>query len=118
MAELIPAAKFVELPGDDHLPFVGDSESMLDEIEEFLTGKRHSHAVDRVLATALYILVDEIPSKCIDGDSATKTMQFEALVGREAELFRGKILTTRSGAQVITFDGPERAVRAAKAILE
>ncbi len=118
MAELIPAAKFVELPGDDHLPFVGDSDSVLNEIEEFLTGKQHSPAVDRVLATAVYILADEIPSECIDGDSSTKTEQFEALVGREAELFRGNSLRTRDGAQVLTFDGPARAVRAAKAIVD
>ena len=58
MAELIPGAKFVELPGADHLPFVGDAEAILDEIEEFLTGKRHAPQVDRVLATAVQILLD------------------------------------------------------------
>ena len=53
VAERIPGAKFVELPGDDHLPFVGDQDAMLDEIEEFLTGSRHGIEPDRVLATVL-----------------------------------------------------------------
>ncbi|HWP44520.1 MAG TPA: alpha/beta fold hydrolase, partial [Blastocatellia bacterium] len=55
VAERIPGAKYVELPGIDHLPFVGDQDSILDEIEEFLTGVRHSTAFNRVLATVLFI---------------------------------------------------------------
>jgi pimeloyl-ACP methyl ester carboxylesterase len=54
MAEHIPRAKYVELRGDDHLPFVGDQESILDEVEEFLTGARHYYEPDRVLATVLF----------------------------------------------------------------
>ena len=51
VAENIPGAKFVELPGQDHLPFVGDQDSILDEVEEFLTGVRHTLEPDTVLAT-------------------------------------------------------------------
>lgn len=51
VAERIPGAKFVEFPGQDHLPFVGDQDAILDEMEEFLTGVRHSLEPDTVLAT-------------------------------------------------------------------
>src|SRR4051794_40622063 len=51
VAERIPGAKFVELQGADHLPFVGDQDAILDEVEEFLTGVRHGIEPDTVLAT-------------------------------------------------------------------
>jgi hypothetical protein len=50
----IPGARMVELPGDDHLPWVGDTDALVDEIEEFLTGVRHGTEPDRVLATVLF----------------------------------------------------------------
>jgi pimeloyl-ACP methyl ester carboxylesterase len=54
MAERIPAARYVELPGDDHLPFVGDQNAILDEVEEFLTGVRRGREPDRVLTRILF----------------------------------------------------------------
>ncbi|MGH2347946.1 MAG: alpha/beta fold hydrolase, partial [bacterium] len=54
MAQRIPEAKYVELPGEDHLPWVGDQDAILDEIEEFLTGVRRGPEPDRVLATVLF----------------------------------------------------------------
>lgn len=51
VASRIPACKFVELPGIDHLPFVGNQDDILKEIEEFLTGVQHADGHDRVLAT-------------------------------------------------------------------
>jgi pimeloyl-ACP methyl ester carboxylesterase len=54
VAQRIPGAKYVELPGRDHLPFVGDQDAILDEVEEFLTGVRHTLEPDRVLATVLF----------------------------------------------------------------
>ena len=54
MAARIPGARFVELPGDDHLPWIGDQDSVLDEVQEFLTGIRPTRDVDRVLATVLF----------------------------------------------------------------
>src|SRR5262249_50266859 len=59
IAARIPGAKFVELEGNDHLPFVGDQDQILDEIEEFLTGARPVREVDRVLTTILFILFDD-----------------------------------------------------------
>src|SRR5207237_2917025 len=57
MARQIPGAKYVELPGDDHLPFVGNQEAILDEIEKFLDGIRPVPVFDRVLATVLCLNV-------------------------------------------------------------
>ena len=54
LAARIPGARFVELPGVDHLPWVGDQDAILEEVEEFLTGVRHSSEPDRVLATMLF----------------------------------------------------------------
>ena len=53
LANRIPGARFVELPGVDHLPFVGDQNAILDEVEEFLTGVRHTPRAEPVLATVL-----------------------------------------------------------------
>jgi len=54
MAERIAGAKLVELPGADHTPWGSDSERILDEIEEFLTGERHVSYADRILATVMF----------------------------------------------------------------
>src|SRR6516225_7552537 len=54
MAKHIRCAKLVELPGEDHTPWVGDTDALLDEIEEFLTGIRHGPEPDRILATVLF----------------------------------------------------------------
>ncbi len=118
LAEHIPGAKFVELPGDDHLPFVGDQDSVLDEIEEFLTGVRHAPMVDRVLATVLYISF-ETPDEATDSGKESKTDRlFESHVVREAELFKGRHVSFRKKAALATFDGPARAIRAGIAINE
>jgi len=116
LAEKIPGAKFVELPGADHLPFVGDADAILDEIKEFLTGVRHATEIDRLLATVLYIVIE--PSSRGSGEIADNmtSSRFQALVEREAELFRGRNLNATSTSLVLTFDGPARAVRAGAAI--
>src|SRR5439155_13826474 len=53
-AEQIPGARMVELPGNDHIPWFGDADALLDEIEEFLTGSRHAPEPNRALATVLF----------------------------------------------------------------
>src|SRR5918911_835754 len=54
IASQIPGARFLELPGQDHLPWTEDSDALLDEVEEFLTGTRRVREPDRVLATVLF----------------------------------------------------------------
>jgi pimeloyl-ACP methyl ester carboxylesterase len=63
VAERIPGAKFIELPGTDHLPFVGDQDAILEEIEEFLTGVRNAPAHDQVLATVLVTQLVDAPAR-------------------------------------------------------
>ena len=117
LASQIPAAKFVELPGDDHLPFVGDSDAVLDEIEEFLTGKRQATASNRVLTTTLCIQSTSPLDSAIDHD-LSELERFAGMVEREAALFQGNNLTRDADRLLLTFDGPARAVRAARAITE
>ena len=115
LAEHIPGAKFVELPGIDHLPFVGEQDEILDEIEEFLTGMRHAAKADRVLATVLVAQVTE------GAPAADKRWQdlldrHQSFVKKEIELFKGRAVRVSSERLLATFDGPARAIRAACAI--
>jgi serine/threonine protein kinase/DNA-binding winged helix-turn-helix (wHTH) protein len=110
VARQIPGAKMVELPGSDHLPFVGDQDAILDEIEEFLTGVRHPTVRETTLATVLVTRVSSMQKP---------TELFEHLrehVRRELELFNGRRIRHEDGSVTATFDGPARAVRAAIAI--
>lgn len=114
LAEHIPGAKFVELPGVDHLPFVGAQDEILDEIEEFLTGVRHASGFDRVLATVLVArLADPLGQTSVGADSSARhTVYFR----KEVELFKGKVVDVDDDQVLATFDGPARAIRAACAI--
>jgi serine/threonine protein kinase/DNA-binding winged helix-turn-helix (wHTH) protein/pimeloyl-ACP methyl ester carboxylesterase len=113
LAENIPGAKFVELPGIDHLPFVGDQDEILDEIEEFLTGVRHASEFDRVLATVLVAhVVDDSASQGFNELLA----RHQSFVRKEVELFKGRSIETSGNHLLATFDGPARAIRAACAI--
>ncbi len=106
VASLIPTARMVELPGEDHLPFVGDQEGMLDEIEEFLTGVRHTHEHETVLATVL----------CADFAGAAERLRPQ--IRSEIQWFRGREASPGGGGLLATFDGPARAVRCASAIAQ
>lgn len=112
VAERIPGARFVELPGDDHLPFVGNQDEILDEIEEFLTGVRHVEEPDRVLATIV-----SLHSVAGAGGSGGAP-KLREIVRREVEWFRGRPLADEADWFAAAFDGPARAVRCASAIVE
>ncbi len=117
LAQQIPGAKFVELPGNDHLPFVGDQDAILDEIEEFLTGVRHAPQLDRVLATVLFARVTGSASglRVTAAESGQVAVHHSHTV-REIELFKGKAAEITAETILATFDGPARAIRAALAI--
>jgi hypothetical protein len=114
VAANIPGARYVELPGDDHLPFVGDQDAMLDEIEEFLTGARHRFEPDTVLATVLDMRILENGSQ----SPADVHQRIHGFMRREIEWFRGRELALGSSRLLATFDGPARAVRCASAVAE
>lgn len=119
MAKSVVGAKYVELHGEDHLWWVGDSDAIVDEIEEFLTGMRHSPQTDRALATILFTdIVGSTELATALGDSRWNDLlqSYYALVRRNVTSFRGKEVDTAGDGFFATFDGPARAVRCACAI--
>ncbi len=121
VAERIPGAKYVELPGVDHLPFVGDQDAILDEVEEFLTGVRHTTEPDRVLATVLFLDLADSPARRAElGDERWRDLieRLRVHVSKEIKWFRGREIDMAGPGPLATFDGPARAVRAACAVRE
>jgi pimeloyl-ACP methyl ester carboxylesterase/DNA-binding winged helix-turn-helix (wHTH) protein len=116
VASLIPDARFVELPGEDHLPFVGDQDTMLDEIEDFLTGSRRRLELDRVLTTVMCARVSAAPDGKRGADAAERVDRFYAHARKELEWFRGRCFEANPDGFISTFDGPARAIRCACAI--
>ncbi len=119
LAEHVPGARLVEFPGIDHAPWVGDSDAILDEIEEFLTGVRHHAEADRVLATVLFTdIVGSTERAAALGDRGWRALldSYYAAVRRELARFRGREIDTAGDGVFATFDGPARAIRCAGAI--
>jgi pimeloyl-ACP methyl ester carboxylesterase len=119
MAERIPGARYVELPGDDHFPWVGDADALLDEVEEFLTGARTVRETDRVLATILFTDIVGSTARAADmGDQRWRDLlaSHDALARREFARFGGREVKTVGDGFLATFDGPARAIRCACAI--
>jgi pimeloyl-ACP methyl ester carboxylesterase/DNA-binding CsgD family transcriptional regulator len=120
LAERIPGARFVELPGDDHLPFVGDQDAILDEIEHFLTGVRPAPEADRVLATVLAAeIANAATSAAHLGDRRWGEVRagYDALVREAVDRFRGREASRTVDGSLATFDGPARAIRCAEELV-
>jgi len=115
VADCIPGSKFVELPGDDHLPFVGDQDAILDEVEEFLTGVRHSLEPDTVLATVLFTRIVSAKDNR-NWDNLLRRLRVQ--IGKEINWFRGREIDMVGDRPLAIFDGPARAIRCAMAIVE
>jgi pimeloyl-ACP methyl ester carboxylesterase len=121
MAARIPGAKYVELPGVDHVPCSGNSDAILDEIEEFLTGVRRGPEPDRVLATVLFTDIVDSTRKALElGDRRWRDLldSHNALVRERLVRFRGREIDTAGDGFLAAFDGPARGVRAACAIAD
>jgi class 3 adenylate cyclase len=121
MAGQIPGAKYVELPGNDHLLYVGDSDRVVDEVEEFLTGSRRAVEIDRVLATVMFTdIVDSTQRASAMGDRAWRDLldAQNDVLRHELDRFRGREIKTLGDGMLATFDGPARAIRCALAITE
>ncbi len=119
IASQIPGAKLVELPGNDHLPWVGDQDSVLDEVERFLTGRLAPAEADRVLATILVTDIVGSTERAAElGDRAWAELldRHHAIVREQLHAFRGEEVDTAGDGFLATFDGPGRAIRAAVAI--
>jgi class 3 adenylate cyclase len=119
LAKHIPGAKLVELPGEDNLMFVGDSDATVDEIEEFLTGVRHAPETNRVLATVLFTDIVASTERVAElGDQRWRGLldAHDQAVRRQLDRFRGKEINTVGDGFLATFEGPGRAIECACAI--
>ena len=119
LARHIPGARYVELEGTDSLFSVGDSEAVLGEIEEFLTGARQTREPDRVLAAVLFTDIVGSTQRAAElGDSEWRSLleRHDRLVMREIDRHRGRYVKSTGDGVLATFDGPARAVRAALSI--
>jgi class 3 adenylate cyclase/pimeloyl-ACP methyl ester carboxylesterase len=121
LAEHIPGAKYVEVPGVDHFSFVGDTEPILREIESFVTGIAGAPSSDRQLATVLFTdIVGSTKLAAELGDARWRELleRHRAFVRRELDRHRGREVDTAGDGFFATFDGPARAVHCARAIRE
>lgn len=121
MAGRIPNAEYVELAGEDHLPYFGDADSVLSEIQEFLTGVRPPYESDRVLATVLFVdIVRSTERAAAAGDARWRDVltAYQSQAGAEIARFKGKVIDTAGDGVFAIFDGPARTIRCAHALQE
>jgi class 3 adenylate cyclase len=121
LANAIPDARYVEVPGADHVPYLGDTEPMLAEIEEFLTGGHQRTDTDRILATVLFIDMVASTERAVEvGDKAWRDLldRYRYVVRERLHAFHGREINTRGDDFLVTFDGPARAIRCALALCD
>jgi class 3 adenylate cyclase len=121
IASQIPDARYVELEGADNMFSLGDSEALLGELEEHLTGVRHEHEPDRMLATVLFTDICESTSRAAElGDRGWRSLleRHDALFRHALERHRGREVKRTGDGFLATFDGPARAIRCAASVAE
>lgn len=121
IASRIPGSKLVELPGGDHMFWVGDTDRVIGEVELFVTGHRSPAPIDRVLATVLFTdLVDSTALASGMGDKPWRDllMRHNAAIRAELKRWQGREIGTAGDGFLATFDGPARAIRCASAIID
>jgi pimeloyl-ACP methyl ester carboxylesterase len=114
MAEHIPDARYVEFPGSDHLPWIGDTEPIVAEIQELVTGTRPEPEPDRVVATVMFV---DAPHAVAGVQVAPARERLAEVVRSHVSRFRGDMLDARGDSLGASFDGPARAIRCAEAIV-
>jgi len=121
MASRIPGAKFKEYPGNSHSMMLDDMETILSDIQEFITGERPIDSYDRILATVLFVDIASSTERAATlGDTRWRNVlnSYYAIVRKEFSRFRGKERNTTGDGFLATFDGPARAIRCALAITQ
>ncbi len=121
LAENIPGARYVELDGADNLYWVGSSDAILDEIEEFLTGLRRGAGTDRALSTILFTDIVSSTERAAEvGDRRwTEVLdRHDAVMHRQLTRFGGREVNTTGDGLLAEFDGPTRAVICGQALVD
>jgi len=121
VADQIQGATYVQFPGEDHLPFIGDADTIVDEVEQFVTGRRPIRETDKVLATILFTdIVDSTSRQAELGDRGWKELveRHHAIVRDLLKQYRGEEQDTAGDGFYVRFDGPARAIRCAQDIVE
>jgi class 3 adenylate cyclase/pimeloyl-ACP methyl ester carboxylesterase len=119
LAREIPMARYVELPGDAHPPWIGDTTALVDVIQQFLTGSRATVEIERVLATVFFTdIVGSTERAVALGDRAWRDLlgRHDAIVRDEIARYRGRDVNTTGDGFLAIFDGPARAIRCAASI--
>ncbi len=119
LAREIPGARFVELDGIDHWPFLGDSDAIVDEVQEFLTGARHVREPERALATVLFTDIVGSTERAAElGDARWRDLleRHDRVVRAQIDRLRGRTIKSTGDGVLATFDGPARAIRCAAAM--
>jgi class 3 adenylate cyclase len=121
MAAAIPGARLIEYPSGDHAFWTGDTEALLGDIEEFVTGERNAgvEELERVLATVLFTdIVDSTGSAVELGDKRWRSLldRHDSLARQVVDRHRGRLVKSTGDGILATFDGPGRAVRCALAL--
>jgi len=119
LASKIPGSRFVDLPGTDNTPWVGESEALLVEVEEFLTGVRPAPHTERVLSTVLFTdIVDSTRTAAVMGDTKWRGVidEHDRIAKGLIARYRGEYRKSTGDGLMATFDGPARAVHCAQAI--
>jgi len=122
LAQHIPAAKYVELPGTDHMVLDQETQDVIaDEIEEFITGTRRRLEPDRVLATVMFTDIVRSTERAAElGDARWRELlsSYYAVLRKELTTFRGHEVNTAGDGLLATFDGPARGIRCARSVRE
>jgi class 3 adenylate cyclase len=121
LAEHIPGAKVVEMPGTEAMIILDDGDAVLDEIEEWVTGTRGRRYADRVLATVLFTDIVDSTKRAADlGDREWRELlaRHDETVRRQLGRFRGREVKTTGDGFLATFDGPARGIECARAIVD
>lgn len=119
LAEHIPGARYTELPGVDHMAFAGDQDTVIDHVQEFLTGTRAEAEPDRALATLLFTdIVGSTSRAAALGDRRWSELldAHDALIAKGVEAARGRLVKRTGDGALATFDGPGRAIRCARTL--
>jgi len=121
LAEHIAGARFVEVPGRDYSVVVGDSDTLLDPVEEFLTGTRSAGSANRALATLVFADIVGSTEQLVElGDRRWRQLLEveEGIVARQLSRHGGRLVDTAGDSVFATFEGPARAVGFALALRE